>query len=70
MKKSTRNILLFIALFSIISATGGLITKLLFKADVPVTFIVGGLISGMALTYAVKSYDVDDDFMPKGKRLK
>lgn len=65
MSKSTRNILLFVALFSVFSSVSGLIYKFILHADVPMFPIAGGLICGFVLTYLVTSYNKDDDFMPK-----
>ena len=65
MSKSTRNILLFLSLFSVFSSVSGLIYKYILHADVPMFPIIGGLICGFVLTYLVTSYKKDDDFMPK-----
>ncbi len=65
MSKATRRIILFIALFSVFSSVSALIYKLLTKVDVPTYPIIGGFACGFVLTYLVRSYDNDDDFMPK-----
>nr|WP_314278086.1 hypothetical protein [uncultured Peptostreptococcus sp.] len=65
MKKSTRNLLLFVALFSVFSSVSGLIYKFILHENVPMFPIIGGLVCGFVLTYLVTSYNKDDDFMPK-----
>lgn len=67
MSKTTRKLMLFIAFFSIISAMGALGYKMIYNVNMPWFVIIGGILSGFILTYLVKTYDSDDDFMPKKK---
>lgn len=71
MSKSTRKIIMFIALFSVFSSMSTLIYKTIYKLDIPWFLIAGGLICGLVLAYLIRSYDSDDDYMPKNsKKLK
>ncbi|MDY4127456.1 hypothetical protein [Peptostreptococcus porci] len=67
MSKATKTLMMFIALFSIVTSSGTLAYKLVFNPKMPWFVIIGGLFCGLVLTYLVKSYDSDDDFMPKNK---
>lgn len=67
MSKATKSLMMFIALFSIVTSSGALAYKLVFNPKMPWFVIIGGLFCGLVLTYLVKSYDSDDDFMPKNK---
>ncbi|WP_101772893.1 hypothetical protein [Peptostreptococcus faecalis] len=68
MGKSTRKIIMFIALFSIISSASALIYKVIYNTDLSWLAILGGLACGFILTFLIKSYDSDDDYMPKPKK--
>lgn len=68
MSASTRKLMLFIGIFAMISSVSALIYKTVYHVDLPWFIIIGGIISGLVLTYLVRSYDADDDYMPKNKK--
>lgn len=66
MSKSTLRVLMFVAVFSMITAIGNLIYKTVFNGDVSWTIIIGGLLCGSILAFLLQTYDKDG--MPRGRR--
>lgn len=66
MSKTTIRILMFVAVFAMITSIGNLIYKMVFNGDVSWAVIIGGLLCGAILAFLLQSYD--DDEMPRGRR--